>query len=119
MTRHILYVYGTLRPGNTPTFLVPGILYDLGHFPGIKLAEGIEETVVCEQIYVTNLESVDRYEGYNPDRPQHSLYIRKPYLDGWIYEFNQKVSTDDKIVGGDWLKYKQTERGLAYERFGG
>jgi gamma-glutamylcyclotransferase (GGCT)/AIG2-like uncharacterized protein YtfP len=118
MTRHILYVYGTLRPGKTPTFEVPGILYDLGHFPGIKLHPEIDERVVCEQIYVSNLASVDRYEGYNPDRPQHSLYIRKPYLDGWIYEFNQKVCADDKIVGGDWLKYKQHERGSANERFG-
>jgi len=106
---HYIYSYGTLRPGDTESILVDGSLYDLGWFPGIKL--GGEGKVVCERIEAHDLDAVDRYEGYNPVYPDESLYIRRPYLDGFIYEFNGPVNPIKKIESGDWLDYTQTKRG--------
>lgn len=126
-----LFVYGTLRPGGRETFGVPGKLYDLGWFPGIKL--GGEGTVVCERVPVTDWAPVDRYEGYNPDDLEGSLYIRRPYLlltevgnfEGFIYEFNRDITkgwrggfTPKLIESGDWLQYRQEERGSHGRRFG-
>ena len=103
-----IYVYGTLRPDEqspdgSGTVQIPGTLYDLGWFPGIIL--GGENFVTCERIEVEDLDAVDAYEGYNPKFTIESLYIRRPILDGWIYEYNK--STEDKrlIHSGDWLKY--------------
>lgn len=117
---NILYVYGTLRPGDTEPVKVPGVLYDIGWFPGIKLYGDEEDNsyVVCEKIEVKDWDAVDRYEGCFPDDPASSLYIRRPYLDGFIYEFNHTVHDHKMIPSGDWLEYKQQRKGVAHERFG-
>jgi gamma-glutamylcyclotransferase (GGCT)/AIG2-like uncharacterized protein YtfP len=108
-----LYVYGTLRPGNSQPIKVPGSMYDLGWFPGVKLGGTTE--FLAEKIEVEDISAVDGYEGYNPDEPEMSLYIRRPFLDGFIYEFNREVSEDKRVVSGDWLEYKQQKAG----RYGG
>lgn len=112
-----LYVYGTLRPGNTPTFKIPGVMYDAGWFPAAKFADGIAETIVCERIEVQDWKSFDRYEGYYPDDPANSLYIRRPMLDGFVYEFNREVNPVKKVQSGDWLDYTNKERGINGDRF--
>lgn len=112
----ILCVYGTLRPGNPNTVKVKGSLYDLGWFPGIKL--GGTGEVVCEQITVKDWQDVDRYEGFMPDNPEDSLYIRTPYDDGFIYEFNREVNPIKLIQSGDWLDYTQEKRGKYGGHFG-
>lgn len=104
---HVLYVYGTLRTGRGELVAVPGRLYNLGWYPGCKLqspeanefftAERLED--VSEQA----LRSYDAYEGYNPDDEANSLYIRRPYLDGWIYEYNHSISEDRRIPSGNWF----------------
>lgn len=105
----VIYTYGTLRPGNTEKVLIPGELYDLGWFPGVKL--GGRSLVACERVVVDDIEAVDRYEGYNPAYPDESLYIRRPYLDGFIYEFNGPVNPIKLIQSGDWLAYRREARG--------
>lgn len=111
-----VYAYGTLRPGlNHHVVLVKGELYDLGWFPGIKL--GGADDVVCERIEVQDLGHVDRYEGYYESDPGQSLYIRRPFLDGWIYEFNGKTNPIKRIMSGDWLDYRQEKRGQNGGRF--
>lgn len=111
----LLYVYGTLRPGKHETVKIPGQLFDLGWFPGIKL-EGPGE-VVCEAIQVEDWGPIDRYEGYYPDCPQDSLYIRRPLMvphgiHGFIYEYNRPVDLTTRIESGDWITYKeQNKRG--------
>ena len=112
---NILYVYGTLRPGEPGTVQVPGKLYDLGWYPGLIL--GGDETVTCEKVNVKDFQAVDHYEGFNPDDTVESLYIRKKYEDGWIYEYNQEFNPNKLIECGDWLIYKQTERGKYDDRF--
>jgi len=116
--KHAVYVYGTLRPGGDDTVLIPGVIYDLGWFPGARVdfeRHGDGPSFVAERVEVSDykLKEFDAYEGYDPDRPHASLYIRKPYLDGWIYEYNGNVKTTDVISSGDWLKYTGQNRGFA------
>jgi gamma-glutamylcyclotransferase (GGCT)/AIG2-like uncharacterized protein YtfP len=97
-----LYVYGTLRKELGETHRVEGRLYDLGWFPGLILGPG--GSVLVERIVVDDIAAIDRYEGYREDDPQ-SLYLRRPYRDGFIYEFNRPVNPVKEIFSGDWLDY--------------
>lgn len=113
---HKVYVYGTLRPshktGDIPekTYKVPGKLFKLGWYPGIKLMKEEEcngNYVVCEQIEVDSdgLRELDQYEGCYPDLPpSESLYLRTSYLDGWIYTYNRSLEDYNHIESGDWMK---------------
>lgn len=117
-----VYVYGTLRPGDTDTVLVPGKLYTLGGFPGISLeVDSDDDTVVCEIIEVDDnrLASLDRYEGYRENDPEGSLYLRQEYKDGFIYVYNHlyRVSEEQRIPSGDWLDFKNELRGRASKYF--
>ena len=113
---NILYTYGTLRPGGDNIVKAQGQLFDLGWFPGVKL--DLPGEFVCEPVEIEDWASVDRYEGYMPHDPANSLYIRKPFLDGFIYEYNQWVNPVKLIRSGDWLDYRQEQRGLNGGRFG-
>lgn len=103
MTIHKIYTYGTLRPGEPGTVQIPGTLYDMGWYPGIIL--GGDSFVTCEKIEVEDLDAVDAYEGYNPKFTIESLYIRRPILDGWIYEYNKPVLGFKRVLSGDWVDY--------------
>ena len=116
-------VYGTLRPGNRAyslfeldeqtqhlgTVRIPGSMYHLGGFPGVKL-DGSQPGVVCDVLEILNpdvMSLLDHYEGYNEDNPRASLYIRRevdtpefgPCL---VYEFNNDVQQRPKMEDGDW-----------------
>lgn len=105
-----LYVYGTLRPGDKPVQWFQGQMYSLGGFPGVKLGGlGLFATEVIE---VEDFARFDRYEGYDENRPETSLYIRKPFPpenpDGFIYEFNGRVTDElrkKQVQSGDWLLF--------------
>lgn len=105
--RHQVLVYGTLRPFTGENIVrVPGHLYDLGSFPGLKLDNSSDTVVTCELIEVTDeeLERLDMYEGYHPSDPDNSLYIRRKLDWGpFIYEYNAGYLTAyDKVLSGDW-----------------
>lgn len=106
---NILYVYGTLRPWGPNTIKIPGQLFDLGRFPGVKL--DLPGEVVCEKIEVKDWSAIDRYEGYYPEDHEGSLYIRRPFMDGFIYEFNRDVDPEKRIEFGDWLVYTKERWG--------
>lgn len=115
---NILYTYGTLRPGNENNIvLLPGLLYDLGRFPGIKLNPDSNKTVVAERITVNDWDRADAYEGYRPNDIPNSLFVRKPFLDGYVYEYNRPVyNLHWTIESGDWLEYTQEKRGINADR---
>ena len=107
--RHQVLVYGTLRPfTNTNVVRVPGHLYDLGSFPGVRLDNSSDTMVTCEVIEVTDeeLERLDQYEGYRPSDPDNSLYIRRKLDWGpFIYEYNDpfgNLSEKYIVPSGDW-----------------
>lgn len=116
---NVLYVYGTLRPNLKPLQVkIPGLLYNIGWYPGAKLGSPRDGFwFLAERVEVTDeeLTQIDRYEGYHPSMPTHSLFRRVPYMDGEIYVYNQP--TDDfKYVepnhpngSADWLKFKRMD----------
>ena len=104
--RHQVLVYGTLRPFTGKNIVrIPGHLYDLGSFPGVKLDNSSDTMVTCEVIEVTDeeLERLDQYEGYHADDPDFSLYLRRKLDWGpFIYEYNGSVLEQDIVPSGDW-----------------
>lgn len=114
MTKHKIYVYGTLMEGKGESFQIPGRLYDLGWFPGAGLAleEENPPTFTAEVIEVddTRLKELDHYEGYSPSNPIGSLYLRVPYLDGFIYEYNGIPPESSLISSGDWQAHKKEKK---------
>lgn len=116
MKKHRIYVYGTLMEGKGETFQVHGRLYDLGWFPGAKLEKDNivlnPETFTAEVIEVddTRLKELDHYEGYSPSNPIGSLYLRVPYLDGFIYEYNGIPPESSLISSGDWQAHKKEKK---------
>ncbi len=103
MSKHVVYVYGTLRPGTGPVEYVEGRMFNLGWFPGVVL--GMPGLVACERVEVDDLTPLDLYEGYDPSDLSSSLYIRRAYKDGWIYEYNGDFNPDSLVTSGDWLQH--------------
>lgn len=106
MSIHKLYCYGTLRPGDKPVQWFKGQMYSLGGFPGVKL--GGLGLFAAEAIEVEDFARFDRYEGYDERNPEGSLYIRKPFEDGFIYEFNGRITDElrkKQVQSGDWLLF--------------
>jgi gamma-glutamylcyclotransferase (GGCT)/AIG2-like uncharacterized protein YtfP len=111
-----VFVYGTLRPGGALSYLVPGVMYDLGWYPGVRLMSPESGSFfTAEKIEVTpqRLQELDDYEGYHPTDPSRSLYLRVPYLDGWIYTYNRSFNGHERIHSGDWLEYTKSTEGSA------
>ena len=118
-------VYGTLRPGQrageimssldnvayVSPCVIPGRIYNLGTFPGLKEEDG---TVVGDLFSVSTntsminaLALLDRYEGYLEGR-ERNLYIRKaiklihPELYAWVYVYAHETQLVSLIPNGDW-----------------
>jgi gamma-glutamylcyclotransferase (GGCT)/AIG2-like uncharacterized protein YtfP len=109
MKMHKVYVYGTLMTGAGERVQVPGKLYDLGWFPGAKISTpecGSSFVAEVREVSDGKLKEFDNYEGYYESHPEASLYIRRPYLDGWIYEYNRQPADDRLIESGDWNAHK-------------
>ena len=119
---HKIYVYGTLRPNKGKTLRIKGSLFNVGWFPAavnIKEGLGCEDEITVEVIKVSSkkLEDLDVYEGYDPSSPGTSLYLRKPFLDGFIYEYNRSVENLEKILSGDWFEFTKLKERNKERRF--
>ena len=117
---HKIFVYGTLRPGVSEPVMVPGQMFDLGWFPGVVNVEtAVDSHFMAEIIEVDDetLARLDAYEGYDPRHPEHSLYVRKEYQDGFIYQYNGNVSGRLPVPTGDWLEYTQMTEGCNASHF--
>lgn len=112
---NILYTYGTIRPGDTEVIKAKGQMFDLGWFPGVKL--GLPGEFLCERITVDNWDKVDAYEGFMPHNLSQSLYIRRSFLDGFIYEYNRDVGNAYRVMSGDWLEWMNEKKGVNSDRF--
>lgn len=118
-----IFLYGTLRYGGSANYMmrgctllcsdsVKGLLYDLGHFPGLKLSG---DGIVLGDTYQCPLESseeliqrLDQYEGYHPTKPDQSLYTRRRIQttkghSAFVYEYKHPVHQDLLVETGDWL----------------
>lgn len=129
---NLLFVYGSLMRGmertafmNNPDkarFVAPGetrgTLYNLGAFPGMK--EGNNGSVVHGEVYAlldpqTFFETLDLIEGYWPEQPERSLYVRKLVnvstpegeKSAWAYILNQTFTGLQPIPSGDFRQCAQ------------
>jgi pyruvate carboxylase len=133
-----LFLYGSLLTGTPDRRLnkqvrrllrhahpamIQARLYNLGHYPGI-----IPSTVRTERVYgqvVTLakphlLRQLDRYEDYFADEPTRSEFIRilipaqllptRKYSDCWVYIYNGDVSGKQRILSGDYVRYKRSRQ---------
>jgi gamma-glutamylcyclotransferase (GGCT)/AIG2-like uncharacterized protein YtfP len=121
-----LAVYGTLRPGlalpeqppelalmlsDRGPCVLAGVLHDLGAYPGLRTGAGR----VIGQLYQLDdpasvFEILDVYEGFDPQAPEHSLYVRQqvpllePSLVAWVYLYNREPDPMSVISSGDWRR---------------
>jgi gamma-glutamylcyclotransferase (GGCT)/AIG2-like uncharacterized protein YtfP len=89
-----------------------GVLYDLERFPGAVPGEG---TVHGElfRLHDSQVWTVlDRYEGYDADREEASLFVRRRIDLGapagktaWVYWFNGDPGGRPRVASGDWAAY--------------
>ncbi len=131
MTKY-LFSYGTLLPDQAPAKIAPvvrrmrrvgrgkvrGWLYDLGDYPGAVLNK--TGSVIFGQVFELPdkpdiLGKLDQYEGFDPDDPDRSLFLRKRSLvslDGgkkrwcWIYVYNRPPAGASTLRGGDFSKIR-------------
>jgi len=128
----LLFVYGSLMRGmERATFMSPpnkakfittgstrGTLYDLGSFPGMM--ESNNGSVVYGEVYElfdpeTFFDTLDLIEGYWPEQPERSLYVRKQITvstpegekSAWAYVLNQPSLYLQKIPSGDFRQCAQ------------
>ncbi|MDZ7269671.1 MAG: gamma-glutamylcyclotransferase [candidate division KSB1 bacterium] len=136
-TTDLLFVYGTLMRGmeradflNNPdkaSFAGPataaGKLYDVGSFPGmIESDNGERVHGELHRLQDPELffETLDLIQGYWPDQPERSLYIRKIIpvttaqgtTQAWSYILNLPVNGLKPIPSGDFRRYQPTDHWL-------
>jgi len=93
-----------------------GSLYDLGNYPGVKIAADGSDDFVMGELYQLRhperaISILDGYEGYSPSAPLKSLFIRDLVavtLEGgqrtvaWVYLYNRPVSHAKLIPSGNY-----------------
>ena len=123
-----LFVYGTLRPGASAfgqvapfirslqtAVLSDAQLYDLGPYPMVVPGAGqvVGELLDLEpKVYVYAINSLDRYEGYNP-QTDSGLFLRREtevtletgeIVIAWVYVGTPtQVEAARQVPSGDWL----------------
>jgi gamma-glutamylcyclotransferase (GGCT)/AIG2-like uncharacterized protein YtfP len=124
-----LFAYGTLQPGHAPTKIarvaeqlrpvgegfVPGVLYDLGGYPGAVADPSAEGRILGTVMELPEddgvLERLDRYEGFDPKAPETSEYIRERQavelktggtVECWFYRYKRKPREGTQIESGAW-----------------
>jgi len=120
-----IFVYGTLMRGLQReaalfdsqfigTGYIEGSLYNLGSYPGLKPGSNNVFGEVYE-INTATLKCLDQIEGYRPDQPEQSLYIRKKVtvcMDTQAgshivetYFYHLSIAEPDRIITGDYRAF--------------
>jgi len=127
-----LFLYGTLLPEHAPTEMLhlvarlkfisagsmPGDLFDLGEFPGAVFDANARHRVWGQMFELPEdaplLAQLDTYEGYSPNDPAASLFVRqkRPITlpDGseqlcWVYLYNRPTGQAHPIPSGDYAEW--------------
>lgn len=122
-----LVLYGTLREGlpahhelRLPTMLehlgpcwIRGALHNLGDYPGLVHGDGMVAADLYRVLDRRLFAILDEYEGFWPDQPEVSWYLRLQIRpigseeEAWVYFYNRSVTTDSLIASGDWLQHRR------------
>ncbi len=115
----LVAVYGTLRRGHANSHMLAQasfigtdtlnaiVLYDLGEYPGAKLArsDGIEVEVY--RIDRQTLAALDQLEEFDPANPASSLYVRSElqtvFGKAWVYLYQGAVVGRRPLRAGRWV----------------
>ena len=102
---------------------MPGRLYDLGDYPGAISEAETSTRVIGEVVQLPSdsafLKRIDDYEGYNPDSPATSLFIRETrsitlpdgtHLPCWVYLYNQDPASARLIPSGNYSHWHRDNR---------
>src|SRR5258708_4065272 len=130
MSEHI-FTYGTLQPDLAPDEIahvvrrlevigkgtVRGTLYDLGSCPGAVIDRACPRRISGTVFRLPEdggiMRKLDTYEGYNPESPHTSLFIRRVHpvhmangqvLECWIYEYNGRPDHASIIESGTYSR---------------
>lgn len=127
MTKERVFVYGTLRKGfplhkylsENTTFIggatISAILYDLGEYPGaVPSVKGEVKGELYElESGSKHLMVLDRVEGFRPEDPKNSLFVRcltdvkladKKMTKAWVYFLPAKPARAQLILSGDYQR---------------
>jgi gamma-glutamylcyclotransferase (GGCT)/AIG2-like uncharacterized protein YtfP len=128
-----LFVYGTLLSGAANLMAeylegkgqwlgpatMPGKLYAVNFFPGAIYEPGAETLIQGEVMQLSGspgqtFRVLDEYEGYQPQQPETSLFVRKAVevirqngqtLSCWCYLYNRPVARLPRIESGNYLRH--------------
>jgi gamma-glutamylcyclotransferase (GGCT)/AIG2-like uncharacterized protein YtfP len=125
MSKHLVFVYGTLRRnGAHPMSIrfprskfiadakVTGSLYDLGAYPGLLLNEA--NSLVTGEVYEVEDETLNELDAFeassNYRRKQVEISLGAHRRACWIYEPDPEFySPRTLITSGDWIEYAKTK----------
>ena len=100
--------------------VIPGRLFDLGPYPGLRLGDGR----VAGELYRIEspdaLARLDDFEGFEPERPSESLYVRLRLTllepadrSAWVYLYNHEPAPAALVPHGDWRAHLRTREAEA------
>ncbi|MEJ2553881.1 MAG: gamma-glutamylcyclotransferase [Gammaproteobacteria bacterium] len=133
-----LFLYGSLLTGTpdrrlnkrmrrllrrAPVAMIRARLYNLGRYPGVVFSTGTTDRVYGRVIGVGDprlLLQLDRYEEYRIDDPAGSEFVRVlmpaqllpsgKTIDCWVYVYNRRASGKQRIVRGDYIRFRNAWR---------
>lgn len=122
-----LFIYGTLLDANNQfgAYLransstitqgyFPGILYDMGEYPGAIYKPDSDSRVYGTIVELSEdsavLKNIDAYEGYGENEAQPNLFTRhiapittgNSVLNCWVYFYNLPVGGFPQIISGNY-----------------
>ena len=123
----LLFVYGTLRPfvdidmakwlrriaRYLGTATTSGRLYDLGAYPGARVARGRHERVVGDVYHITNsriFRVLDRYETRFVRKRCVVQLARGGHNIAWVYRYRYSVARAARIASGDYRIHRSGSR---------
>ena len=125
MTKHLVFVYGTLRRGSAHAMSirfpnsqfiaeaqVTGSLYDLGAYPAVILDES--NSLVVGEVYEVDDETLKKLDDFESSshywRKQVKISLGIQSKKCWIYAPNPEAfSHRNLIASGDWIEYAKTK----------
>jgi len=131
-----VFFYGTLmtpfeRPGRQRVTsqlsfsgrgTIRAALFDLGIYPAAIPSD--DDSRVWGEVYemldeAAVLAALDEIEGFRPNEPVHSLYVRRPIdvsmeegrgVEAWAYFYNAPLGRAPRIASGDYLEHLNVQK---------